>query len=387
MMVAENFDIKDEELFNQFESFMKAYQDLVDSLNINATNLSPENMEDATQLVDVLNTRYSRIMNNPYLNMNDREGWDEDFDPGTFTAFIQKVVADAESRLQHIVGDDVSVDEMKAAQYAQEFNKQEIEKGGMGMRWTGDKVQQLLEARRNWFKKIMFIKKVGKSHPEYDMFERYISTRRKAYRDIMEDPERKAEYRNKAKARQAKYREKQIEKIKSRNVETAKSVKNLKESGSLKGKIVHLQQKIATLKKDAAGTVKKAAEKDIAYFKPFKDAVTNTKQALDKDPSQANKMAFEAACQKEAEAIAYYLNNHDLTVRVRSDVEVLYSFRNELKAIDDALTKPTEENMAGIQNRISQLVMSGRELISNYETSYRGITATLKEILMVLGSL
>src|SRR5579885_1787218 len=143
---AEQFDIKNEELFNQFESFMAAYKELVSSLSLDAKNLTEETFENAGQLIDTLNKRYERIMNNSYLNAGD--DFEEDFNPGDFSQFIQDVVDDAERQLKTVAGEDVDIDEMRAAQYAQEFNdNKNIDRGDPNVTWTGNKVQQNLEAR------------------------------------------------------------------------------------------------------------------------------------------------------------------------------------------------------------------------------------------------
>lgn len=212
---AEKFDIKDEDLYSQFESLMSAYDDLMSTLSIDPEHLNAETMEEAAALIDVLNTRYERIISNPYLNSDD--DYSEDFSPATLTEFIQNVVNDAESKLKEIAGEDVSVDEVIANQYAQEFNQQMIDKGDKSVTYTGNKVQQLLEARKQWFQNLMFIKKVGKSHPQYQRYESYIESRRRIYKNKIEslkkNPEKYQEYKNNQKARERSLYAKRTEEI------------------------------------------------------------------------------------------------------------------------------------------------------------------------------
>ena len=415
---ADKYDIKDEELFNQFEAFMSAYKELMDSLNVNPSNLTEDAMEESAQLIDVLNTRYVRIMNNSYLNLKSDEGYDEDFDPGEFTSFIQKVVKDAENKLKTIAGSDLYIGEMRSVQYAQEFNQQMIDRGDKNITFTGDKVQQLLEARRNWFKNLMFIKKVGKSHPEYERFQRYISGRHKEYQNIISDPERKQAYRSKAKERQTKYRKKldlrkkeilsllkttkdpkkleelqielstidrQLEQRKTKGQEIASKVREVKQSGSLTGLIVHLQQRIATQRNEVAKAIKTKAAKD-PYFDSFKQAVKNAKERMDKEPSPANQNLLEEAIRAEAAAIKNYLDNHHLVKQVKQDLSLLYDFRDKVKSLNEMVAN--HETAAAISNEakpiIQQLIAEGETLISTFERVYRSPIATIREILQLL---
>lgn len=406
---AENFDIKDEELFNQFESFMSAYNELMDSLSIDPSHLTPEAMQEAAQLIDVLNTRYERILNNQYLNAQG-EDYAEDFDPGALTAFVQSVVKDAENKLQLIAGDDASVDEMVAAQYANEFNQQMIDKGDKNITFTGNKVQQLLEARRNWFKKLMFIKKVGKSHPEYEKFERYIAGRHKSYQAIMADPARKAAYRERTKKRFSEwykkindqqkqlahllevtkdpkkreeiqqkllYIESMIAKEKARQKRSHENVKQKMESKDLVGALERLRVKTKTQKSEIA----KRAKAD-PVFAPFKQAVKNAKDKMDQDPSPTNKSLLEAAIRAEAEALTKYL------AQAVQDLSLLYAFRDKVKEVESmsASHETAEAVSQEAAPLIQQLIADGQQLIATYAKSYRAPIGAVAEIVDILKS-
>lgn len=407
---AEQYDIKDEELFNQFESFMSAYNELVESLSINPEHLTEDAMQESAQLIDVLNTRYERIMSNPYLNMGE-EGWEEDFDPGQFTSFIQRVVKDAESKLQTIAGEDISINEMRAAQFAQEFNQQMVDRGDKNITYTGNKVQQLLEARRTWFKNLMFIKKVGKSHPQYERFERYIAGRHKAYQTIMADPERKASYRAKAKDRQATFRnklilkkkellemlarvhdpkkkaeiqaelemvEKGLQARKEKGKELALKEKALKSAEGYEGALERLRVKTKTQTSEIVKKIKAKAASD-PYFDQYKQAVRMAKERMDKEPSPASQAALQAAITAEAEALKKYLNEAPVVVQVRHDVATLYDFREKVKALTQA-EAVSDEN----KSMIHQLISEGEQLIVTYGKVYRAPISAVSELVKLL---
>lgn len=411
---SEKFDIKDEELFNQFEAFMSSYKELIDTLKIDPSNLNTETMEDAGQLIDALNTRYERIMNNPYLNMGE-EGYEEDFNPGEFTAFIQKVVNDAGQKLNNIAGENIDISEIGAAQIAKELNQVMLDRGDTKMTYTGNKVQQLLEAKRTWFKNLMFIKKVGKTHPEYHRYQKYVEGRTLEYQRIQErlrtDPDFAATFRGKLLERKKKYWKntekeiqtleaklrtetdpKKIEQMKARLVylrsrydraKEALKVKKLKESGNLQGKIVHLQQKLASLKKDTAKIVKDKAAQD-PYFTPFKQAVRMAKERLDQEASPANQELLEDATRKEAEAIKNYLETNQAVVKVKEDLVKLYSFRDNLKTLYDAGWSDAEPLPEESKILVHQLKVEGEKLTVMYGRIYRGISATIQEIISIL---
>ena len=282
---AEQFDIKNEDLFNQFEVFMGAYNELVESLQIDPEHLDQDTFENAGQLIDTLNKRYERIMSNPYLNMG--ENYEEDFNPGDLTKFVQEVVSDAEKKLQNVAGEDIDISEMRANQYAQEFNdNKNIDRGDQNITWTGNKVQQNLEARKEWFKKLMFIKKVGKSHPEYERYDRYITLRREGFKRFLDNlkqtnPTKWREWQNKENERVKKHfsKEENIQKKRVKDVEKAKKIRDVKQSGTLEGLITHLKQKVASKKSDVVKALKAKAGQD-PFFNPYKKAIADAKTAI-----------------------------------------------------------------------------------------------------------
>lgn len=424
----DDFDIKDEKLFEQFDQFQKTYDKLMYSLSITPDHLSLAKLEDSDdspfQLIDTLNKKYERIMNNSYLNMSEEEGYDEDFDPGVFTAFIQKIVNGAEEKLKQIAGEDINIDEARAAQYANEFNQQMIDRGDTTLTFTGNKIQQLMNARKNYFQKLMLAKKIGKSHPDYYQYEKYVAMRHRAYDTIKEDPARLAEYRKKSKERQIKFQNKLIikkkeleESIKSiqsandlskiekesrierltkelaevdsfferkriKNKEIATKIRETKNSGELIGLVIHLQQKLASKKSDVAKAVKNKAKKD-PYFNPFKDAVKDAKEKYEQDKSPNNEQILNSVIRAEVEAIKNYLDRHAAVIRVKDDMAVIYPFRDQAKVIADDKSAEISPEM---QQHIYQTIISGEKLISNFSGTYKEISDAIRNIVQQLKS-
>ena len=407
---ADEFDIKDEELFNQFESFINAYRELISTLGVNSNNLSTESFEEAAQLIDTLKTRYDRIIRNPYLNATGEEGYEEDFDPGTFTQFLNDVAQDAENKLKSTAGEDIDISEMRAAQYAREFNAIDEEyKGTKEDAWSAERVRRALEARRNWFRNLMLKKKLNINDPDY---QKYIESRRQSYQLIVNDPERKETYRQKARARQTKFRkkldarkkeimnllsktrdpkkigelQKELQSIedtfahkKEEGKQKAVKIKQIKESKDLLGLTVHLQQKIASLKSEVVKSIKDKAKGD-PFFVPYKKAVEAAKNTLDQDANPSNQAALEDAIRKEADALKNYLDNHPKVLEVRAEIEKLYAYRDKCKQLNDLGWLSSEAIPEETKPYLYEFIKEGMNLISEF-SKYRGIVATLTEII------
>lgn len=408
----ENFDIKNEELYNQFESFMSGYKELINILKVDAAHLDPESFEEAGELVSTLNDRFDRINKNPYLNMNLDDGWEEDFDPGEFTEFLKTVVQDAANKLKSVAGEDFEISDMRAAQLAKEFNQQGIDKGDKNITWTGDKIQQSIEARKKWFENLIRDKVLN---PE--RYQSYIESRKKTYKEIMSNPEKKAHYREQALKRQIKFNNKLdvkrleiIEKLKKEkhpftinkleeelnliesqikergnrrsniNKDQAKQIKNIKESGTLNGLIIHYSQRLASFKKDTAKAIKNKAAKD-PFFANFKLEVQTAKENFDKDPSLINKAALENAVKKEIAAIEVHLNKNPIVEKLKNDFIILYAFRDKLSG--DLLKSGWLElpvTPDAVKPILAMIANEADEIINNYSNAYPSPIKIVKEI-------
>jgi hypothetical protein len=381
-----NFDIKNEDLFNQFESFMDAYKELVNLLEIDAKNLASESFEDAGQLIDTLNKRYERIMSNNYLNVI--EDFDEDFDPADLSEFIQTVVLDAENKLKTIAGDELDLDAMRAAQYAQEFNdNKNIDRGDPNITWTGNKVQQNLEARKRYFQNLMFIKKIGKSHPEYARYERYIQNRRENFKRFLSnlrdnDPASWREYQNKMNERVRKHYHKNIEKFKEKSKIKADKIRELKQSGSLKGTVTTFAQQLASTKSDA---IKKQIKKD-PVFTPYKQAVAEAKRNLNSNASSENKQALEKAIKTEAAFMQNYISSNSIILAIVSDLKTMYSYRDKMKKIIESGWVSDAEVPEEVKPILNEIINEGKSLIQNFQTQYKTPCESISKIVQYLSN-
>jgi len=420
---SEDYDIRDEELFQQFETFMSGYKELMNTLKTDSEHLDPENFEDAGELLTTLEKRLERIIKNPYFNLTEEQGWDENFNPADFLTFVVQVYDDAANKLKSFAGEDFEISDMKAAQLAKEFNQQGIDKGDKNITWTGDKVRQNLEAKKRWFENLMALKKLNPNHPQYRS---YIESRRKLYRDIMDDPIKKGIYRTKAKERQAKYLEKfksgtdlqarkeliirmlknetsvekthkleqelleidqELQKQKDflrrhdKNKDVATKIRNVKESGNLDGLLTHLQQRIATQKIVVKQSItdKLLANKD-SMFKPQLDAIEKAKEANDT-------VALTAATKELNKAMSAYADQQN---EVKVYVEHSLKFKaykdqvkelNKLGWLDSGV--PEEAKPA-----VQALIDNGKELCMNYQQVkfFKTVVDTTSQIVSYLQS-
>jgi hypothetical protein len=414
---AENYDIKDEELYEQFELFMNTYKELLENISFNPKNLTKDSIETAIQANDALGRRYERIITNPYLDVNDKEGWGEDFDPGEFTGFIQKVVRDAEEKLKKAVGKDVDISEVTAAQWANQLNEAgalAAEQGkGKQEAWSAKIIQYMMEYRKDRFKRMMDAKRVGKGHPDFAKYESYIASRHRSYENIKKDPTCAREYQDKMNERNEKWRYKvavrkqelielinrtqdpkrlaeyqaELTKLQQEEdrraqkaVDKATKVREKKQAGTLESYIIHLQQKLASLKSETAKLVKKKAKND-PYFDPFKQAVQAAKNRLNNEASPANQTLLEEAEKKEADALVAYLNNNEAVIKVKTDIVPLYDFRDAVKKINSA-----EAISPDTAQLINITLQEGRRLYAEHFRSrtptdaYSSIANTVQEI-------
>lgn len=415
---AEEFDIKDEELFNQFESFISAYKELVESLGMSASSLDPEVFENAAQLIDTLKKRYDRIITNPYLNVSDEEGYEEDFDPGEFTQFLSNIAQDAENKLKQAAGEDVDLSELRAAQYAQEFNNdRNIDRRDQNITWTGDKVRQNIEARRRWFEDLMIRKKLNINDERY---KNYIQNRKNTYQNIRNDPERRAKYQETAAKRQTKFhhklnvKKKEIlhllertnDPIKRKELELELSkidegiekrkayLKNFKakvkektDPNSLNGMIISLSTKLDTVRSETIKAVKKDTESKAAsgtLFKDEKSAVSQAKSRLDNEYSPANKNLLEQAIRIEANSLKAYLDSHPVVSKVKQDLSLITSFRNKCKELDSMgwINLPTISEEA--KPVLKELISEGEELINTFSLTYRRPSKVMSDIVNLI---
>lgn len=390
---ADEFDIKDEELFNQFESFIDTYRELIGTLGINSSSLSTESFEDAAQLIDTLKTRYDRIMTNPYLNAKGDEGYAEEFDPGTFTNFLSEVAQDAENKLKTAAGEDIDISEVRAAQYAREFNAIDEEyKGTKEDAWSAERVKNALEARKRWFQNLMFKKKLNINDPDY---QKYIETRRRNYREMVEsfqaNPEKKEYYLEKARQRFTKFynkldvKKKEITHLlqKTRDpkkiaeltaelqlIEAAfaqrderlkkewQKKKSIQESGTLDGEISKLSSNMANVKMGIKKDITQAlASQEGSTFKPYIDRINAAAQSGDANLVASAKKDLQKALNAAAEA-------HPELMAYKEHGAKYSNFINQLKTISKLQWMSPEVDIEQVRPHLEQMRDEGERLLA-----------------------
>lgn len=399
---AELFDIKNEGLYDQFEAFLGGYKELSDALGISAESLSDEGMQELGDLTNTLETRYERLMSNEYLNVSADEGYEEDFDPADFRELIADMMEDANSRFQVAAG-DVDISQLKGLEIARELNQEALDRGDDKMRWTGDKVQQQLEARQKHLDKVKFRRKFSKDSPEY---QKLIETSRRNYRTIMADPERKEAYRRKARERQsAHWQRLSPEQQASKWTASYQRIQKLKDTfraggGSLterlKGGLVELKKNLINvkmgIKKKVSPRIKpRLLSEEQTFFRPLVDkigqarargdeaAVKLATDALDKAlHERANKMA-----ETEPEMLAYAEQAKPYT----DYVDVLTGIVSDLQKID-AITEQTPPdaipNFGRLRDNIRATGGRGRHIIGLKLAAFKSHNRTIDGMIPTL---
>lgn len=407
----ENYDIKDEELFEQLETFTNSYKEFISAYSqVNPKTLNEETISELSDILSILNKRGDKIIHNNYLNMSEENGWDEDFSAGDFTETIVNIINDASNKLQEVLGEEISTLEMPSTAVQQMFS--EFQEGytesGKAEEWSAYKKDKQSEYSKKRRELLSFLKK---TNPQHEMYQNYISSRKRTYQNIISDPNRKAHYREKAKLRQRKFQKKldirkreilevlqrtkdpkkieelhkELQSIESnvalkheRNKQMAQKIKQTKEAKNLNGLTIHLQQKIASLKSEAVKAIKDQAKTDPVFF-PYKREVELAKQAHIQEPTTANQALLENAIRKEAEALKEYLDNHPTVLKIRSEIEKLYAYRDKSKQLNDLGWVSGEYVPEETVPYLREFIGEGESLIKEFN-KYRGIVATLTEI-------
>lgn len=414
---SEDFDIRNEELFNQFESFMNAYRELVKVLGVNPEALDPENFEDAGQLVETLQIRFERIMTNPYLN-NDEE-WDEDFNPGDLALFLENVVKDAENKIKLVVGEDIDISEMRANQYAAQFNEENF---GSPMEnkqneWSAEKIQNAIESRKKSYEQAKLDRKLD---PE--KFEAFVRARKAKYQAFMDElkknPEKLKEHRDNLKDRQAKFQNKLKNRIKELEKEMAKALgptrkaeiqaeidvikgqadrnkavrskhdkkkmttqlskRERAESSDLDKLVATLGTSISNvkmgIKKSITEKLKNSSEHPM--FKPYLDKIAAAHNAGNKEE--------EMAAAKELQKVLNEVGNSDESlVKYNAASEAYMQYRDNVKlAIKQGWLDP--EQIEQIKPHLLSLIEQGKDILAKQDVRFKspnGIVASIVKVL------
>jgi hypothetical protein len=352
---AEEFDIKNEQLFNQFEQFLSNYKEFVDALGINTdalvAALSDEGLQKLGDLVNTLETRFERIMNNEYLNVSPELGYEEDFDPADFRELLSDIIEDANNRLQAAAG-ETDISALKALEIAKDLNQEQADRRDDKMHFTGDKAQQAITARQNYLDKLKDIRRLGKGGPAH---QKLIEMSRRNYRMIMEDPARKEAYREKARQRQATHwqkltPEKQKAKWQSsyehlQRLRTMFQTAGVPSVERLRGGIIQLGKNIINVrmgikKKITPGIKARLAREESTFFKPLLDKVSDARSRGDAVAIKVATDALDKAMQKRANELA---NAEPEMMEYESRTQPYTDFVDQLADISSRIQKLSSE--------------------------------------------
>lgn len=417
-----SYDIINENLLTQFDLLVNSYRSFLNSLSVSPNDLdedaqgkAEQSAQETGEIAATLNSRYERLMNNGYLNLSpDDPRWEESFPGFKVMELAQAMFKSAEDLFRSRAGDDsIGIQDIGILNIQNEVKA-----------LTGDLQEDAENKRRNnvlgkykeyqkeYFRKLMEAAKFGETHKQWQAYQNRLESKRNEFAAIKSDPERYKKYRVEATKRQSKHSnfdkrlseaelelsrtrdpeermqlESLIQKIKkskdrfhTKNVDIAARIKAKKESKELDGLIIHLSQKLASLKNDTAKVVKNKLKKD-PKLQPYKDAINAAEKAASMDPSPANQKALENAKRQEYDFVVNYLNNHETVNKVKEDIAMIYPFRDECKKIDESGLLNNDHIDPNLLPIILQLITYGEKVNQNYAQKYKGISATIREIL------
>jgi len=370
LMYAEQFDIKNEHLANQIDLLIKSYEAFLDVNGININNLSKESYRNLDQVVDTLNKRYEDIVKNPYTS-SDKFIAEEGFNPAILMQFVQNLVSEVEDQLSRGAAQNEEFAEDLVNEYVEELNQQAADKQDSKTRVTGDKIKQSLQARQNWYQEIKFIKKVGKSHPEYYRYENMKRVNSESYHrkmvELKKNPPAYTAYLKERQESQAKWYHsitKEPEKLKflieqtvspSKKEELILRLNKLQLSQekaknrskrhqnkrsfywndpSLKGYSVKINTQTDSLKSDSSKTVKELSFKD-PQLKQYKMLVNEAQEQLKQNPSVENQRTLNELEKEMKVAQNTFCQQHPITLKARADLLLLTPFREQTKYLVD----------------------------------------------------
>lgn len=437
---ADQYDIANQALFDQFENFVDTYREIIADLGMNPKALDPDTFDDVAQKSISLRTRADRIINNPYLNkkVND-DDWEEneDFDPAEFTKLIMDMLVDVDNRMKNIAGEDVSADEIRSAQYAREFNAiQEDHVGTKEDKYSAERIAAARLARKNWYTN--FMKNVAAKIPEaVARYEAILDSRRKYYRqqmDALTNPKNEnyvagahERYLRKLKERQVKFvnklstREKEIEaklqltgnpttrkeleeelaKIRGQisKRQTTKEKHNvgrtvLKQSGTLAGYNKHYADKLAGVKSDTLKLVVSKLEKEDPFYEPYKKKIADAVRAGNKDLLKQAQLELVTTMKSRIKETKERANQDPIMQQVVNDLRAPYALRDQVKRLDDSDMLSKSPIPPVVLDEVRDTLKAGLTIVGTYKDkrytidgssmSYKGAIETLIVLLKFL---
>jgi hypothetical protein len=396
---ADSYDIRDEQLFEQFEKFVEYYGKIINKIeSIPADKREALKFDDSDDNLSDLYTEaftkyFQKLINNPYLDM-EKTGWDEDFDPGEFTNLIIEMGKDAHQKIAKVLGDDFI--EEAEMNLQKEFVAKEDQRDG-NLRWTGDKGQQAQEAYQRRKEELAFAKKQNPDDPRLIAMKQ---ARTRYYLNLKNDPERLDHSRNKTRERGKRHREKHKDVTESRKAlrtlknlvtdptekrqieeslqqslhpviekgkQKATKVREKKESGTLPGLITTLRHAINTAKSTAKQRLTDKIMSEVqanngqvlAQFQHFKDQY---KEAFIRDDKQAMVQVIHAL----RESLNAYADSDSGIIEVSSKLNPIKEWKDKLGVvITNKWLEP--EHLSLSRDSIIDLVNEGKSIQQAYE--------------------
>jgi hypothetical protein len=417
-LTKEDFDIKNEFLFNQFDAFYELYDELDAIINMTEDKISPKDEEEVIDLGRALESKLKQIMDNPYINENNpayEASYEEDFSPEDLKNVLVSDYTNLTNRLSSKLSDDFTATPTAAEQqFYEQQEKADLE--GKTEQWGANKRENKKNPiyRYNWWTNLLADKK---------RYAKYLTKVRTRYSEKMKDPEIRKEYRAKSRKRQedffkgidwanqnifkaeetlSKLEEREKELIeKERNAiyqetkdsvkETLSNISGVKQSLILKikGLKSKIENKSGTTKKttikrkqltelnvpslersrvslsDATKTKKMRLHKAaiLAAHKEFektqqhsdlKAEISSAQYTYDKEPSTENKAKLDLVNLKANKIIDDYVNNHKSAVIIRDAQNELNTFHKRCKLIFGI--KGRKKNEEAVEGTIEKIL-------------------------------
>lgn len=396
---ADEYDIRDEQLFEQFEKFVEYYGKIINKIeSVPADKREALKFDDSDDSLSDLYTEaftkyFQKLINNPYLDM-ERTGWDEDFDPGEFTNLIIDMAKDAHQKIASALGDDFI--EEAEMNLQKEFVAKTDERDG-NLRWTGDKVQQSQEAYQRRKEELAFAKKQNPDDPRLIAMK---EARSRYYLNLKNDPERFEHAKTKTRERGKRHREKHKGVTESRKA--LKTLKNLvtdplerarieeslqqvshpviekgkqkatrvreqKESGNLVGMLTTLRHAINTAKSTVKQKVTDKVMADVqAHGGQVPPEFQHFKQQYMDAFMRSDKQAMVQVIHALREALSGYGERAPATTEFVNRLNPFKEWREKVLSIEtNRWLDP--ENLALTKPHIMQIISEGNQLASAYK--------------------
>lgn len=168
-------------------------------------------------------------------------------------------------------------------------------------------------------------------------------------------------------------------------IEEANKVRDIKQSGKLKGLVIHLQQKLASFKKDSAKTIASEGKRDPRFSKLVND-LTVIESNFKSDPNDNNKRLLEESQINIAKVAKAYLDNHPKMIFITENIPTLYSYRDKVSQFEKLGWLEYEVMPDQASNIIQELIVEGQNLIDKFGQVFKTPCITISDIINQLKS-